>query len=279
MAQVNTTTPAAPVDAVVMAGSVNKIPLYPGDRPGRKALVELNGKPLIAYALDALQAARGVDRIFVVGAPEVIQVACRWPKVTGVPEGKSIVENAELGLQAATTERVLFCHPDQPLLRPRMIDDFLRRARTVQEDADVVLTWISYENKGRYEEADHKFAEFGDGKFTHGNLILVRKDLPDLPQVRQRLEGLYKARKNALRWAWALGPRLFTRLVIATALRKFPALEELQEMVGKQFGVRLKGVFSPDVELALDIDEPEDYAAAEKYLAEDAERAKNLRVA
>src|SRR3569623_1548906 len=72
MPQAESVSGVPPVDVVVMAGSVNRIPLYPGNKPGQKALVELNGKPLIGYVLDALQAARGIDRIFVVGAPNVL---------------------------------------------------------------------------------------------------------------------------------------------------------------------------------------------------------------
>lgn len=267
------------VDVVVMAGSINKIPLFPGNQPGCKALVELNGKPLIAYALDALTAARGVGAIHVVAAPEVLELARRWPRVSGVPEGNTIVENARRGLQAARSEYVLYSHPDQPLLRARMIDDFLRRAHAVKEDADVVLSWVSHEHMGRYAEAEHKFADFGDGRYTHGNLLLVRHELPELPKVHRRLEGLYRARKSALRWAWALGPALFARLLRAKLSGRFPSVEELQQMVGEQFGVRLKSVFCPDVEIALDIDEPEDYAAAARYLELDAERAKSLQVA
>src|SRR5688572_14118821 len=99
------------VDVVVMAGSVNKIPLYPGNQPGRKALVEMHGQPLIAYVLDALHKAEKVNRIIVVGAPEVLKYANRWPRVEVVRDGHSLVRNAWRGLQWARTDRVLFCNP------------------------------------------------------------------------------------------------------------------------------------------------------------------------
>src|SRR5687767_12179877 len=127
------------VDALVLAGSINRIALYPGNKPGRKALVELLGRPMIAYVLDALHAASSIDRVFVVGAPEVVKYAVRWPRVYWVPDGHSLVRNAWRGLHAAGTDRVLFCNPDQPLLRAEMIDDFV--AKALEQDADIVSSW------------------------------------------------------------------------------------------------------------------------------------------
>ena len=257
----------APVDAVVLAGSINRIALYPGDVPGRKALVELCGRPLIAYVLDALHEARSVGRIVVVGAPDVLAYAGRWAEVEGIPEGGSLIENAWRGLQTARTERALFCNPDQPLLRTHMVDEFMERALAI--DADIVSSWVRFEHLGRYEEGEHKFADFGDGRYAHGNLFLVRRDLPQIPGVRQRMDRLYQARKSNFRFAWALGPGLFTKFIGATISGHLPSLENTLRLGGEHFGLRLGGVVCSFPEIVLDIDEPEDYAAAEKYLKMD----------
>src|SRR5688572_29466164 len=118
----------APVDTVVLAGSVNRIELFPGNKPGFKALVEMRGKPLIAYTLDALHEARTVGRVIVVGHRDVHAFARKWPKVECVPDGHTLVRNAWRGLHWAQTPRVLFCNPDQPLLKAYMIDWFVEHA-------------------------------------------------------------------------------------------------------------------------------------------------------
>jgi CTP:molybdopterin cytidylyltransferase MocA len=259
---------AGPFDAVVLAGSINRIALFPGNRPGRKALVELHGKPLLQYTLEALAGARSAGRILVVGAPDVLALAARQPGVEGVPEGRSLIDNAWRGLRAARTERVLFCNPDQPLLRPEMVDDFTDRAR--RRDADLVSSWVRHADLGRYAEAEHKFADFGDGRFAHGNLFLVRRAFPERPAVRKRLDRLYRARKSNLRFAWALGPKLFARYLLSRLSGPVPTLEETLDMVGEEFGVRLAAVLSPYPEIVLDIDEPEDFAAAARFVALDA---------
>jgi hypothetical protein len=161
---------------------------------------------------------------------------------------------------------VLICNPDQPLLTTRMIDDFLQRAFPV--DGDLVSSWVFRDAVNELEpEDEHKFAAFGDGKFAHGNLFLVRRKFPDSKHVRQRLDGLYRARKSPLRFAWALGPKLFSLYLRAKLSRRLPTLEETLNTAGGAFGFHLVGVRSPYAEIALDLDEPEDYAAAARRLS------------
>jgi CTP:molybdopterin cytidylyltransferase MocA len=264
----------APVDAVVLAGSVNHIRLYPGNQPGYKALVELLGRPLIAYVLDALTASPLIARIMVVGPAEVREYASRWSRVTGVPAETSLIDNAWAGLRAAHTPRALFCNPDQPMLRTEMVDDFLIRAERC--DAEIVSSWTRQEAMGpqHEEQGRHKVARFGDGWFAHGNLFLVRRELPELAEARARMDAMYRARKSTLRFAWALGPELFFRFLKALVTGVFPPLAETLRLGGRHFGVTIDGVISPYPEIALDVDEPEDYAATVRFLTQ---REKELR--
>jgi CTP:molybdopterin cytidylyltransferase MocA len=259
------TAPGLPLDAVILAGSINRIALYSGHEPGRKALVRLHGRPLISYVLDALHDARTVGRIIVVGAKEVLDYASRWPEVEGVREGHSLVRNAYRGVVKARTDRVLFCNPDQPLLRAEMVDDFVRRG--LEKDADLVSSWVRQESLGHYAEGEHKFAAFGDGSYAHGNLFLVRREFPDLQEVRRRMDRLYQARKNNILFAWELGPALFGQFLISKLCGHLPTLDETLEIAGKHFNLKIAGVVSPYPEIVLDIDEPEDFAAAERYLS------------
>lgn len=256
-----------PIDVVVLTGSINRVALRPGEAPGYKALVPMLGRPLIDYVVDALYRAHTVRRILVVGAPVVQSYVQRWERVETVPECESLLDNAYCGLQAARTERVLFCHPDQPLLRAEMVDHFVEHA--LQQDADLVTSWVRSEVLGRYEEGDHKFADFADGRYAHGNLFLARREFPAIDEVKERLDRLYEARKSNLRFAWELGPSLFLRFAWSMVTHQLTTLEETLSIAGEHFHVGLGAVVSPYPEIALDIDEPEDYAAAERHLAAD----------
>jgi GTP:adenosylcobinamide-phosphate guanylyltransferase len=254
------------VDAVVMAGSINRIPLFPGNRPGCKALVPICGRPMLGYVLDALSGARTVDRVLVIGGPEVRDYADRWDRVEALPEAGTLVDNAWLGLEHAHTDRVLYCNPDQPLLTPEMIDVFVSEGRAL--DADLVSSWASVETLGDYQAIRGKFARFADGTYCHGNLFLARRPFPGSQRLRRLTERLYAARKNALRYAWALGPLLLCRYVLARLFGRLTSLEETLDIVGKRFDVHLVPLYTPFPEVAFDVDEASDYALVSQWLAE-----------
>jgi hypothetical protein len=170
-------------------------------------------------------------------------------------------------MRVAQADRVLFCNPDQPLLRTEMIDDFLEAA--LVQDADVVSSWAraeSLERLGHYPAGEHKFVAFGDGRYGHGNLFLARREFPHSTDVRQRMERLYEARKNHFKFVWELGPVFLAQFVVANVIGQMPSLEETLQMASAHFQVQIGSVTLPYPEIVLDIDEPEDYAAAEQFL-------------
>ena len=81
------------VNAVVLAGGINRIPLFQGYTPGYKALLPFCGRPSILYTLDALKAVPQVARVCIAG-PE----ADLRPALAGtVHEGGSGIVREERG--------------------------------------------------------------------------------------------------------------------------------------------------------------------------------------
>jgi molybdopterin-guanine dinucleotide biosynthesis protein A len=264
-----TPAPLRQVEAVVLGGGRGGDRIAPEQDQTLKPLVRYRGRPLLEIALEALGAARGVERLLVVGPPPVLaRAACLLPanRLTTLPEAGSVAENALLALDAARTPRVLFCNPDLPLLRSWMVDDFLTRA--LPTEADVVTGWARRESMERlpgFPDPDHKFARFGDGCYAHANLFLVRLALRERTELRRRLERLYEARKSNLRFALAMGPVLLLRYLGALLSRHPPPLAETLRRAGERFGVTLAAVHTPYPELVLDLDEAADYRALAGY--------------
>jgi choline kinase len=61
--------------AVVLAGGINRIALFPGDTPGYKALVRVGGRPSIYYTLRALDAVPEVESVAIVGDQAALRPA------------------------------------------------------------------------------------------------------------------------------------------------------------------------------------------------------------
>src|SRR5512144_1915833 len=69
------------MDAVVMAGGIPnpEDPLYTFLKGDAKALVDVAGKPMIQWVLDALGGAKRVDNVILVGLSPKNQLNCRKP--------------------------------------------------------------------------------------------------------------------------------------------------------------------------------------------------------
>ena len=69
------------MDAIIIAGGIPKPedPLYPYTQGRSKALVEIAGKPLIQWVLDALVDAKTIERIVIVGLDASSDLSCTKP--------------------------------------------------------------------------------------------------------------------------------------------------------------------------------------------------------
>ena len=144
---------AAPMPAVVLAGSRTQKPFFEGDTPGYKALTPLLGRPMIEWTVDAVEGAPGVTDLLVVAPNEVGRALAEHPRVTVVPDHGGFLANILAGLEAAEGERVLFVNCDVPLTRPEMIEHFLQHAPA---DPDVVVSAVEQGSLAKLPQAPGK---------------------------------------------------------------------------------------------------------------------------
>ena len=119
------------MDAIVMAGGF-------GQRlgMGEKPCVELLGKPLIAYVIDTLRAAKGIDRVFVAVSPVTpkteIMIQERYKgevRVIRTFGGNYVGDMIHAVETAGTTGPVMIIMSDLPLINPELIDLVIEKYR------------------------------------------------------------------------------------------------------------------------------------------------------
>jgi CTP:molybdopterin cytidylyltransferase MocA len=255
---------AQPVDTVVLAGGVNRIRLFAGDRPGYKALVPLGGRTFLQRALAAARESTAIRRLIVAAPPEVCAAARREGDCLGVDSGESLLANLRAAARAAETPRVLFMTADLPLIRGPMIDEFAQRALAVE--ADLAAAVVNRERLGPYAATHKPFLRFADGWYQHGNLFMIPRASLEQERVWRPLDRLYRARKNGLATAAVLGPRLLWWFAVDVLLFHRPTLHEAADHVSRAVGAEIAVVESSYPEVMLDVDEPEDYALAARFV-------------
>ena len=115
------------MDAIVMAGGLGKR-LGMGEKP----CIEVLGKPLISYVVDALEDAEKIDRIFVAvspSTPNTETVVSKYygdrVKVIRTAGGNYVGDMVYAVENAGIVEPVLVIMSDLPLIRPELIDSII----------------------------------------------------------------------------------------------------------------------------------------------------------
>jgi GTP:adenosylcobinamide-phosphate guanylyltransferase len=271
------------VNAVVLAGGINRIPLFEGYTPGYKALVPFRGRPSILYTLDAARAVPRVGRVCIAGAEADLRPALEGTVHGGdacafAAGGETLRENILSGLRHfADSSRVLVLTADLPLITPQAIVAFLDacdRIRSADMDtgSGPSALFLSVAPRrcytGPYERFTKPFNRFRDIEVCHGNLWLADTRLLRNTRATGRINRIYSARKNPVATALAVGPCVGLTYVLGVHLLHALTLERMTRIAARHFGLRVVPVVVEHPEITIDVDEPADYRFVVEQLGE-----------
>ena len=189
-----------PLDAIVLAGTHQNPKRLIGGR--NKAFLEMGGRALVLYVIDALLDAESVGQMFVVGpARELLEVLSGYSsRVRVIDQRGKMLTNCWAGIEASEDchrhETVIPLHDrplliissDLPLVTSRSIDDFIRRC-AVQDNAApkpyAILAGVVDEPGVR---------PFHPGRETPG----IKRPFVELEFGRLRLANIYVGRPRKL---------------------------------------------------------------------------------
>lgn len=239
------------MQALVLAGQPNRGALKAIADCHWEAEIPLAGRPMLEYILDALEAAREVDRVVVVGP------VGQRPGVRYVPSQDSLWGNVEAGLMNLFDphQRCLVVTADIPLVTGAMIDEFIRLA---PEAADFVYPVVPKEvAEVRFPGTRRTYVRFREGTFTGGNLFLLRPQ-PVLA-IAERAKTLLSHRKSPVKLAQDIGWGVLWRLLTGRL-----GLAELEATVNRILGIHGRVVRFDCPEIGVDVDKPEDFRLIER---------------
>lgn len=276
-----TSPPAAepPVAALVLAGAPNRGPLAAVSDASYEALIEINGRPMIAYVLDALRQAPSVGRIGVVGpvaelrgVPEMEGVELIAPVgglLDNLERGARVLqgENGDAGGKAASGGRLLCVTSDIPLLTPAAVEDFLERCRTRDAASarpgglDAFYPMVNRAaTRARFPGGRRTYVHLREGVFTGGNCVLLSPAL--LLKQRAIFDQAVALRKDPVRMARLLG----LGFILKFLLRRLSAAD-IERVVADKLGIHGAVIETPYAEIGFDVDKPDDLELARRMLA------------
>ncbi len=255
------------VAALLLAGDRGpNDPVAQATRAPCKALSKVAGRPMVLRVLDTLERSHGVGTAILCGPQreyldtcgELTQRLRQGPLKWVAPrESPSLSAAAALDM-VPKNQPILITTADHALLTPIIVEHFLQVANDTE--ADVLVGLVRYEQvQAAYPNNKRTVLRFRDVHCCTCNLFGLqtaagRAVVPFWRQVEQE-------RKSPLRMLGLLGPSIALRYRLGW-LTLAQALDEL----GHRLNLKIKPVWMPFADAAVDVDSVEDLALVELRL-------------
>ena len=252
------------MEAIITVGGTPKPgkPLYEYTQGGLKAFLEINGKPLVQYALDAMGEAKHIERVVLVSLDEGSGVKCKKP-LAFVPHREGMVDNIRAGVEKVLelnpgAEYVLIGVSDTPTYSPEMIDWAIEAALETRHDAYYYLITREVFEK-RFPDSNRTYVWMKDIEVSGGTLGILSTKLmtSDLD-----IWGKIIARRKSV---WKGGLTLGFTNLIKILLRRL-SVEEATNALEDRLGISGRTIFSPYAGLAFDVDEDQELEYLRKFM-------------
>lgn len=242
------------MDAILTAGGIPQPndPLYTYSNGGSKALIDVAGKPMVQWVLDALGDAKQVDNVIVIGLSPKSGLTCKKPLHYLSNQGRMLA-NIVAGVNKALelnpkTEYVLIVSSDIPALKGEMVDWLVNTCMETQDDLyygicprEVMEARFPGSNRTYTHLKDIDLCG-ADINLTHVRMATEHLDL---------WESLIGNRKSPLRQAATIG--FDTLFQVAT---RTITMNDLAEKVSRRIGIKGRVIVWDHAEPCMDIDKP-----------------------
>ena len=242
------------MDAIVTAGGIPQPedPLYSYSNGDSKALIDIAGKPMIQWVLDALSETQQVDNVIIIGLSPKSGVTCKKPLHFISNQGRmlsNIVAGVNKSLELNKKNKyVVIVSSDIPAVKPEMIDWLISTSMETKDDLyygvcpkEVMET--------RYPDSRRTYTKLKDlelcGADVHVSHVSMATEHLDM------WESLIGNRKSPLRQARIIGLGTFFRV-----LTKSITLDELVTTVTSRIGIKGRAIRFPWAEPCMDVDKP-----------------------
>ncbi|MEB2333532.1 MAG: nucleotidyltransferase family protein [Anaerolineaceae bacterium] len=264
------------MDAILLAGGIPRPedPLYSYVKGDAKALVDIAGKPMVQWTLDALNDSRHVDSVIVAGLSPKNQLRSTKP-LHYLPNQGRMLANIVAGINKSlqlnkNSKYVLIASSDIPALEGHMVDWLVETAMQTEDDLYYGVCPREVMEK-RYPGSNRTYSALKDMELCGSDLNLchvsVATDHLDL------WESLLGARKSPFKQASKLG----LGLLFALATRQL-TLEQAVTRVSERIGIKGRAIIWPYAEPCMDVDKPHQLELMREDLAKKQRKLKRKTV-
>jgi GTP:adenosylcobinamide-phosphate guanylyltransferase len=253
------------MDAIVTAGGVPQPndPLYTYSHGDSKALIDVAGKPMIQWVLDALGAAKQIRNIIIIGLSPKSNVSSTKPLHFVSNQGR-MLSNIVAGVNKALelnpeAKYVLVASSDVPALKPEMVDWLIKTSMRTKDDLYYGVVPRQVMEK-RFPASKRTYTRLKDVEVCGADLNITHVRMAT--QHLDTWEQLIGNRKSPLKQASVIG--LDTLVQVAT---HSITLDDLVARVSERIGIKGRAIVWNQAEPGMDVDKPFQLEIMRKDLA------------
>jgi GTP:adenosylcobinamide-phosphate guanylyltransferase len=242
------------MDAIVTAGGIPqpKDPLYAFAKGDCKALIDIAGKPMVQWVLDALSQAKEVDNVIIIGLTAKTGLTCDKPVYYLSNQGRMLANivagvNKVLELDPQA-EYVLIVSSDIPAVKGGQIDWLIETAMQTKDDIYYGVCPQEVMER-RFPDSHRTYTGLKDMKVCGAdmNITHVRMATEHLDMW----EELIGNRKSPAKQASIIGLGTVFKLLTGRL-----TLNEAVERVTKRIGITGRAIVWSEAEPCMDVDKP-----------------------
>jgi GTP:adenosylcobinamide-phosphate guanylyltransferase len=243
------------LDALILAGGIPQPnePLYNYTRGIPKAMLEIAGKPMIQWVLDALSEVKSIDNVVITGLSEDTRLTC-GKKVYFVVNQAGMVDNLRAGAKkireiSPVSKYALIVSSDIPAIKSEMVEWIINSTR--EKDRDIFYNIISRDiMEKRFPNAHRTYLHLKKLVFCSGDAHVA-----SLKVLLQEDIGIWRkitdARKSPLKQAALIG---FDTVLLY--LLKLLSIKQAEKIITKRLKIPGEVVLCPFAEIGMDVDKP-----------------------
>ncbi len=242
------------MDAIITAGGIPKPeePLYEFTQGQSKALVDVAGKPMAQWILDALSGSKLVTNVIIIGLDDQHGLTCAKP-LHYVPNQGGMVDNIRAGVRKVVelnpeATHTLIVSSDIPTITAEMADWTITTCLETDDDMYYNLVERSV-MEARFPGSNRSFTKLKGIQVTGGDMNVVKNWV--ILSERGLWNQLEATRKNVFKQAAMVG--FDTLFLILFRLVDVPAAAK---QISKRLGLKARAVMCPYAEIGMDVDKP-----------------------
>jgi len=242
------------MDAVITAGGIpsEKDPLFPYTQGKPKAMVDVAGKPMIQWILDALGNSKDVEHVVLIGLDKSSGVTCSKPMEYLESQGHMLA-NIIAGIHKVQemnpkAEYVLGVSSDIPGITSEMVDWCVETSMETQDELYYGIIPQAVMEK-RYPGSKRSFTKLKGESFCGADIHVIHVKLAD--EHIDTWRSLIDNRKNVFKQASVFG--YWTLFLLATRMIN---ADGAVKRVSDKIKIKGRAIRWPYAEAGMDVDKP-----------------------